>query len=179
VRQTIAFCGLFCAALIHAQTAKPVIGCGDLRSLTNYQVSIATAVLVPATAEAPEHCRVTGQILPEVGFEVSLPSQWNGRFYMFGNGGYAGEALDSAARRATRGARHAAGYATAQTDTGPLGLHRAAGRLRRRSPEAAGLRFPVPTRHPPMPPNCLVRTYYGGAPSQSYFEGCSTGGRQG
>jgi hypothetical protein len=52
--------GLLCAGLIGAQSAKPVIGCGDLRSLTNYQVSIATAVVVPATAEAPEHCRVTG-----------------------------------------------------------------------------------------------------------------------
>src|ERR1035441_10460910 len=93
--------GLFCAGLIGAQNAKPVIGCGDLRSLTNFQVSIATALLVPATTDAPEHCRVTGQVLPQVGFEVSLPTSWNGRFYMFGNGGYAGEALDSAARRAT------------------------------------------------------------------------------
>jgi feruloyl esterase len=72
--------GLFCAGLIGAQNAKPVIGCGDLRSLTNNEVSIATALLAPATADAPEHCRVTGQVLPQVGFEVSLPTSWNGRF---------------------------------------------------------------------------------------------------
>jgi feruloyl esterase len=108
----------FCAGLIGAQSAKPVIGCGDLRSLTNYQVSIASALLVPATADAPEHCRVSGQVLPEVGFEVGLPTQWNGRLYMFGNGGYAGEALDSAARRATAARAMRLGYAAAETDTG-------------------------------------------------------------
>jgi feruloyl esterase len=170
--------GFLCAGLIGAQSAKPVIGCGDLRSLTNYQVSIATAVVVPATAEAPEHCRVTGQVLPEVGFEVSLPSQWNGRFYMFGNGGYAGEALDSTARRASAARAMRLGYAAAQTDTGhsastePLGAFAAdrqklldyAFRSLHVTAEAAKL---------------LVRTYYGGAPTRSYFEGCSTGGRQG
>ena len=200
--QTIAFCGLpalyrladdtkrssaplrilsagfFCAGLIGAQNARPAIGCGDLRSLTNNEISIASALLVPATADAPEHCRVSGQVLPQVGFEVGLPTQWNGRFYMFGNGGYAGEALDSPARRATAARAMRLGYATAQTDTGhsaaaePLGAFAAdrqklldyAFRSLHVTAEAAKL---------------LVRTYYGGAPTRSYFEGCSTGGRQG
>jgi feruloyl esterase len=170
--------GFFCAGLICAQNSKPAIGCGDLRSLTNNEISIATALLVPATADAPEHCRVGGQVLPQVGFEVSLPTQWNGRFYMFGNGGYAGEALDSAARRATAARAMRSGYAAAQTDTGhsaanePLGTFAAdrqklldyAFRSLHVTAEAAKL---------------LVRTYYGGAPTRSYFEGCSTGGRQG
>ena len=200
--QTIAFCGLpalyrladdtkrssaplrilsagfFCAGLICAQNARPAIGCGDLRSLTNNEISIASALLAPATSDAPEHCRVSGQLLPQVGFEVGLPTQWNGRFYMFGNGGYAGEALDSPARRATAARAMRLGYATAQTDTGhsaaaePLGAFAAdrqklldyAFRSLHVTAEAAKL---------------LVRTYYGGAPTRSYFEGCSTGGRQG
>jgi hypothetical protein len=170
--------GFFCAGLIGAQNARPAIGCGDLRSLTNNEISIASALLVPATADAPEHCRVSGQVLPQVGFEVGLPTQWNGRFYMFGNGGYAGEALDSPARRATAARAMRLGYATAQTDTGhsaaaePLGAFAAdrqklldyAFRSLHVTAEAAKL---------------LVRTYYGGAPTRSYFEGCSTGGRQG
>ena len=170
--------GLFCAGLIGAQNTKPAMGCGDLRSLTNNEISIASALLVPATADAPEHCRVSGQVLPQVGFEVGLPTQWNGRFYMFGNGGYAGEALDSPARRATAARAMRLGYATAQTDTGhsaatePLGAFAAdrqklldyAFRSLHVTAEAAKL---------------LVRTYYGGAPTRSYFEGCSTGGRQG
>ena len=39
----------------------------------------------------PEHCRVTGLIQPEIRFEVNLPTKWNRRFYMHGNGGFAGE----------------------------------------------------------------------------------------
>ena len=170
--------GFFCAGLIGAQNARPAIGCGDLRSLTNNEISIASALLVPATADAPEHCRVGGQVLPQVGFEVGLPTQWNGRFYMFGNGGYAGEALDSPARRATAARAMRLGYATAQTDTGhsaaaePLGAFAAdrqklldyAFRSLHVTAEAAKL---------------LVRTYYGAPPTRSYFEGCSTGGRQG
>jgi hypothetical protein len=41
---------------------------------------------VPADGETPEFCRVMGQILPEIRFDVSLPSSWNRRFLMTGNG---------------------------------------------------------------------------------------------
>jgi hypothetical protein len=43
---------------------KPAVGCPDLRSLTDNQMSIGYAVLFPAAADSPEHCRVRGQILP-------------------------------------------------------------------------------------------------------------------
>ena len=78
------------------ETWKPRVGCAHLRSLTGYDFTIAAADVVAAGPDAPEYCRVTGQILPEILFEVSLPASWNGRFYMFGNGGYAGESLDAA-----------------------------------------------------------------------------------
>ena len=52
----------------------------------------------------PEHCRVTGLIQPEIRFEVNLPSSWNRRFYMNGNGGFAGETSDSPPRAAIRAA---------------------------------------------------------------------------
>ena len=44
-------------------------------------VAIA-ARLVAATAKAPEHCRLSGTIPAEVGFEINLPTQWNGRLWM-------------------------------------------------------------------------------------------------
>ena len=40
-----------------AASAKPKISCGSLRALTNYDLSIAAANIIPATADAPEHCR--------------------------------------------------------------------------------------------------------------------------
>src|SRR5262249_22476680 len=73
-------------------------GCGALVSLTGYEFSIETAALVPASGDLPEYCHITGQIQPEVRFELSLPASWNNRFYMFGNGGYAGGALTAPQR---------------------------------------------------------------------------------
>jgi feruloyl esterase len=169
--------GIFCAALAGAQT-KPVTGCGDLRSLTNNEISIASAILVSATADTPEYCRVSGQILPQVGFQVSLPAQWNGRLYMFGNGGYAGEALDSPARinAAARAMRR--GFAAAQTDTGHSALTEPLGTFaadRQKLLDYAFRSLHVTAEAAKL----LARSYYGAAPARSYFEGCSTGGRQG
>src|SRR5262245_25124644 len=76
-----------------AQNLKPKQDCRALVSATGYEFSIDTANLIPAAGETPEFCVLTGQIIPEVRFEVSLTTSWNGRLYMFGNGGYAGETL--------------------------------------------------------------------------------------
>ena len=167
------------ASGLRAQELKaPVAGCSDLRAATNYEFSIASAVLVPESAEAPQHCRVTGQVLPQVGFEVSLPARWNGRLYMFGNGGYAGEPLDSGNRAGTRSRALKQGYAVAQTDTGhsadrePLGTF-AADRQKLLDYAFRSLHITAETA------KSLARIYYGAAPTRSYYEGCSTGGRQG
>src|SRR5260370_30603169 len=85
---------LAAAGILCAQN-KPVTDCADLRSLTNNQISVAVAVPVAETPDAPAHCRVFGQVLPEVGFEVRMPADWNGRFAMVGNGGYAREPTHS------------------------------------------------------------------------------------
>jgi len=75
------------SSLTDAVQVKPRLLCTSLTSLTDYDLSISSAKLVPAAGEVPEHCRISGQSLPEVRFELSLPSIWNGRLYMFGNGG--------------------------------------------------------------------------------------------
>ena len=60
----------------------PKVSCTDLRRETSYDFTVATATLVPREGGVPEHCRVFGQILPEIRFEVDLPSVWNRRMYM-------------------------------------------------------------------------------------------------
>src|ERR1041385_5301550 len=84
---------LLFAALVSAQS-KPAIPCPDLRALTNNEVSVAIAQPIAASENGPAHCRVAGQILPQVAFEIRMPAEWNGRFVMVGNGGDAGEATD-------------------------------------------------------------------------------------
>jgi len=74
---------------------KPKIACSDLRSLTGYEFSVITTNLTMATDGAPEHCHVSGRILPEIRLDVGLPTFWNRRFYMFGNGGFAGQSFET------------------------------------------------------------------------------------
>ena len=60
------------------------------------------AAAMPASGDVPAHCRVSGLLRPEIGFEVNLPARWNRRFYMIGNGGHAGEGPDDPGRAAQR-----------------------------------------------------------------------------
>src|SRR5215468_1921675 len=162
---------LAAAAALSAQT-KPVMNCSDLRALTNHDLSIAIATAVDAN-----DCRVAGQILPQVGFEVHLPTQWNGRFVMYGNGGYAGESLDSPQRNATYRRALGRGFAVAATDTGHSGITEPGGTFaadRQKLLDYAFRSLHVTAEAA----KTVMRAYYGVAPTKSYFEGCSTGGRQ-
>jgi feruloyl esterase len=145
--------------------------------MTTYEFSILSARTI-STAAVPEFCRVLGQILPQVRFELSLPAQWNGRLYMFGNGGYAGEALDAPARVGIRNAALQRGFAVVQTNTGhdasvePLGTFAAdSQKLLDYAYRAVHVTAITAKR--------IVAAYYDQQTRRSYFDGCSTGGRQG
>ncbi len=126
-----------------AATAKPKVACGSLRSLTSYNLSVIGATVIPAAADAPEHCRVSIMIQPEINIEVNLPSAWNGRFYMFGNGGFAGEAFDAPARVINRARGLKAGFAVAATDTGHSAAKEPGGLFRAEPAEATRFRIPL------------------------------------
>jgi hypothetical protein len=165
-------------ALADAVRLKPRAACPSLVALTGYEVAVISATIQPATAEAPEFCRVSGLIQPEIRFEVYLPAEWNNRFYMFGNGGYAGEALGGRGRVAMALRGLSRGFAVAQTNTGhdsttePLGTFAA-------SPQKF-VDYAFRAVHvTAMTAKRIAQAYYGTAPRRSYFDGCSTGGRQG
>src|SRR3984885_11079819 len=161
-----------------APTAKPAMACGELRSLTSFDLYVIGATVIAASASAPEHCRVSLMVAPEINIEVNLPTAWTGRLYMFGNGGWAGESCDAAGRVANRALGVQAGFVTAATDTG----HSAA--LEPGASFAVNrqklLDFGFRSLHVTAEAAKLVaRTYYGAGPSKSYYDGCSQGGRQG
>jgi len=64
--------------------AAPKKPCEGLGMFKGQEIVEVHATPMAAAANVPAHCRVTGVISPEVAFEVSLPTQWNGRFYMIG-----------------------------------------------------------------------------------------------
>ncbi len=165
-------------ALNETNLRKPKQDCRALVSSTGYEFSVDTATLVPASGELPEFCQVLGQVEPEVRFELSLPTSWNGRLYMFGNGGYAGENLTAPARANARNSALKHGFAVAQTNTGhdaviePLGTF-AVNRQKLIDYAYRAVHITAETS------KRLIRLYYDSAPVRSYFDGCSTGGRQG
>jgi feruloyl esterase len=122
-------------SFVDTRRAEPRMSCDAVLSLTTYEFSILSAQTVPMSGSVPAFCRIFGQILPEIRFELSLPVEWNGRLYMFGNGGFAGEALDAPARVTNRDGALQRGFAVVQTfDAGPLQALHGAGDvpLRRR-----------------------------------------------
>jgi feruloyl esterase len=156
---------------------KPKLGCADLRSLTGYEFTVESAILISASGDLPEYCRVRGQILPEIRFEVDLPATWNTRFYMTGNGGYAGEALDTAQRALGRSPGLKGGFVVAFTDTGHDATVEPLATFAQNRQKL--LDYAFRSLHTTAETGKQIATaYYGSKPSRSYFEGCSTGGRQ-
>ncbi len=62
------------------------------------QPTITAATWKPTSPTVPEYCRIEGHVTTgdaksgfgQVRFAVNLPSSWNGRFVMIGDGGYDG-----------------------------------------------------------------------------------------
>ena len=162
-----------------ATASRAMLTCTSLRALGAYSYTIISTTLVAATADTPEHCRVYGAIRPEIRFGLHLPTAWNGRFYMQGNGGYAGNSPsdDRTLHTAMRAVRH--GFAVATTDTGhdsrvePLATFA-------RNNLAKEIDYGFRAVHlTARTAKSLIATYYDHPPSYSYWDGCSTGGRQG
>ena len=177
-------------------TALPAFAasCDSLASLALPDTTITMALVVPAGqlsvpnegqarregtnpyADLPEFCRVAATIKPtsdsDIKVEVWLPtSGWNGKFQAVGNGGWAGvisyRELGDALRR---------GYATTSTDTGHVGGR---GTFALDHPEKL-VDFAWRSEHEmTVKAKAVIKAFYGSKPRLSYWNGCSTGGRQG
>jgi feruloyl esterase len=164
-----------------AATTTPVRACESLKDVTFDRTTIESAVVDPGDAQTPASCRVTAVVThPPAGDAVrvflAFPlTGWNGRFQGVGGGGFSGGS--AAAVRAPL----QAGYAAGSTDTGHAGgsgsfAVDAANRLQWmliRDNAYLGIHEMTQTGQ------ALTRSFYGAAPARSYFNGCSTGGRQG
>jgi feruloyl esterase len=158
---------------------EPRKACEVLGKFKAQEIVQITAVAIPAASGAPAHCRVTGMISPEIAFEVSLPSKWNGRFYMIGNGGHAGEALDDAGRVAQRNQALRVGFAFAQTNTGHDARKEPGATFVMSNPQKA-IDYAWRAVHlTATTAKDITKDYYGKAISRAYWNSCSNGGRQG
>lgn len=154
-------------------------GCQDLGKFKSKDIVQITAVSIAATDASPANCRVTGLLNPEIAFEVSLPANWNGRFYMIGNGGFAGDALDNPGRVAQRNEALKLGFAFAQTNTGHDAIKEPGATFVLSNPQKA-IDYAYRAVHlTAKTTQEITKEYYGKAISHAYWNSCSNGGRQG
>jgi feruloyl esterase len=157
---------------------KPVRSCESLAGTALPNTTIESANVDP---NSPDLCRVTAVTThPPAGdtvrIWVAIPlSNWNGRFLGSGGGGFSGGNAAAVNQPA------ALGFAAGATDTGHGGgsgsfALDANGRLNWqliRDNAHLGIHEMTVTG------KALTQLLYGVAPRYSYFNGCSTGGRQG
>ena len=130
----------------------------------------APAIMLPA------HCRVAATLKPsldsQIEMEAWLPVEnWNGKFQAVGNGGWAGVISYPAMASALQ-----EGYATASTDTG----HKGGNAVFAIGPPEKVVDFAYRAVHETtVKAKALIGAFYDRAPRLSYWNGCSTGGRQG
>lgn len=177
------------AGFCDSETYSPIMDCSNLMDIDlGSNVTITSATIrneidnpIPggSPVPTPPYCEVRGKRFYDP-FIVKLPTEWNGRYYQVGNGGAAGtisiSGIDSGLLK---------GYASA----GASGGH--------------DNQPPFPLFVWGYPPNdpaaqqkvndyCygsvhetsilakqLIKGYYGIEPHYSYYNSCSTGGRQG
>lgn len=126
--------------------------------------------------DLPAFCRVMATLKPssdsDIKVEVWLPAAgWNKKYQAVGNGGWAGVISYSELADALRG-----GYATSSTDTGHVG---GSGSFALGHPEKL-TDFAWRSEHEmTVKSKAVIEAFYGAAPRLSYWNGCSTGGRQG
>jgi feruloyl esterase len=126
-------------------------------------------------ADLPAFCRVAATLKPttdsDIKIEVWMPaSGWNGKFQAVGNGGWAGTISYPAMAQAL-----ARGYATTSTDTG----HSTPGASFAFGHREKLIDYAHRSEHEmTVKAKSIINAFYGSAPTRSYFNGCSTGGRQ-
>ncbi|HTR01422.1 MAG TPA: tannase/feruloyl esterase family alpha/beta hydrolase, partial [Candidatus Acidoferrum sp.] len=160
-------------------TLKPAQDCAALAQLKLRDVIKLTAETVAATSGAPAHCRINGVIAPEIHFQVNLPLEWNGRFYMIGNGGHAGQQPDDPFNVVSRNQALTAHFVMAATDTGHDTAKEPGATFVLSNPQKA-IDYAFRAVHvTAVTSKDIAKAFYGKPVQKAYWNSCSNGGRQG
>jgi len=136
-----------------------------------------------AITNLPAFCRVAATLKPtpdsDIRIEVWLPAaqvaggqaSWNGKLQSVGNGAWAGVIPYPALAAAVT-----SGYATAGTDTGHAGNN---ARFAAGHPEKLTDYGYRAVHEMTVAAKSIIAAFYGNGPRLSYWNSCSTGGRQG
>ena len=142
-------------------------------------LKISSSKALMGDEELPPYCQIKGTIAPNIGFEARFPlSDWNGRYYQSGCGGYCGViAADKPGQSNTINYALKRNYATITTDGGHQAAHIGVSDWAMNNREAEEV-----YAHKLLPltfeaGQSLVKSLYDADPNYNYFSGCSNGGR--
>lgn len=170
-----------------AETCAALVGKAPAGMKLTAEAVAGNTVRPPNITTGPllvEHCRISGKMAERTGsdgkpyytgFELRLPTQWNGRFLYQGGGGNDGVVRPAVGPQAAPGYALNRGFAVVTTDAGHQGPSADFGfdaTARTDNAYAAHERVAVSAKE-------LIKRHYSKAPDRSYFIGCSGGGRQG
>lgn len=143
------------------------VAAGTLPSST----SAPTFPPMRAAVQLPAYCKVKAVISPSIGVEIWLPlSNWNGRFQAVGTHRFAG-ALDYG----DMSYQLSRGYAVASSDAGHSGQTALPWMQNTQQIVDYGYRG---VHEMTLLSKAIVTAFYGRANFYSYFNGCSTGGKE-
>jgi feruloyl esterase len=183
----------------------PVQKCADLVNLhlSGTSMTITKAEAVPTTPPGTLHAAsITGAVIPvaippycraegvidqrtgfdnkpyAIGFAIALPDNWNGRFLFQGGGGLNGSITPPLGGQAAGDSPALArGFAVVSTDTGHKGAVFDSAFMK---DQLADLDFAyIAVGRVAVISKEIIAQYYGQAAKHSYYDGCSTGGREG
>lgn len=194
---SLAACGGSNAPIVDTSLACSDITTASL-GIPNLSVTLAQEVAAKTDSASsngnyPAHCQVQGQINKRtgtdgkpyaIGFELRMPSSWNGKFFFQGGGGTDGSvrpALGTLTGGDTTSNALSMGYSVVSTDGGHTAEAAPAflgGSLFGLDPQArvdygynaVGTLTPLAKK--------IIATHYAKEAERSYFVGCSNGGRQ-
>ncbi len=186
---------LVCGALflVSGTAAAQPSQCASFAANAPLGMRLETQTIADNTARPPGqqagplltgHCRISGQMGHRtgidgkpyhIGFELRLPTQWNGRLLYQGGGGNDGVVRPAVGPQAAPGYALNRGFAVVTTDAGHQGPTADFGFdpvARTDNAYDAHDRVATVAKE-------LVRQFYSKPAERSYFIGCSGGGRQG
>lgn len=178
---------VLCVAASHDATSRAAAAepaCSGLTAAGLFaDTTVTSARMVEANVGLPAFCEVTATIRPvpgsNIGVVYRLPENWNGKMLGIGGGGFSGNVTLLGA-----GPGLGKGFAVAETDTGHPGTGNNDGSFMIESPghinRVTLADFGYRSVHEmTVIGKAVIAHYYSQAPSKAYFQGCSTGGRQG
>ena len=158
------------------------LDCASLSDWSEYPAQVLFARKGNRENGLPEYCDVLGHIQSNIKFRLFLPARWNGRFFMVGNGGLAGDDLlqpqyPQHLKKMQAAIRH--GFATVMTDSGHAEKETPGGSFAHNN-FSSEMDFAFRAIHAVSETSKqLIEYVYEETPQRNYFDGCSGGGRQG